>query len=54
MADEKKTPTVSVIVARDYWDENEVRVCSGTVVELPVDAAMEGVESGAFKRIPKA
>lgn len=45
--------TIRVLVARAYWDANEERVNEGTEVELPVDDALEGMETGAFKRIPK-
>lgn len=45
--------TLKVMVARDYWDADEERVVTGTVVEVDADTALEGIESGAFKRIPK-
>ncbi len=53
MAEKKEAPTTRVEVVRDFWDANCVRVSAGTIVEMDVDDAMEGVESGAFKRIPK-
>ncbi len=49
-----KAATVAVIVARDFWDDTETRVPAGTIIDVAVDDAMEGIESGAFKRIPKA
>lgn len=54
MAEEKKPAIVKVIVARDYWDASENRVRAGTVTEVPVDDAMEGIETGAFTRVPKS
>lgn len=45
--------TLKVLVARDFWDANEERIVTGTKIEVDADDALEGIETGAFKRIPK-
>ncbi|MGL4527855.1 MAG: hypothetical protein ACRCUC_12830 [Aestuariivirga sp.] len=40
--------TVAVKILRDYWNDKEERVSAGTIVEVPVDVALKGVQSGAF------
>ena len=45
--------TLKVLVARDYWDADEKRIVAGTEVWVDADTALEGIENGAFKRIPK-
>jgi len=44
---------VTCEVLRDYWptDNQNDRVRKGKIVEVPVEAALDGVESGALKRI---
>lgn len=44
---------VTCEVLRDYWptDNQEDRVRKGVIVEVSVEAAMDGLESGALKRI---
>lgn len=44
MADKKAT----VAIARDYWDENEVRHRAGTEIIVPIEDALRGVASGAM------
>lgn len=48
---------IPVAIARDFWKANDdgvvIRYRAGTVVEVPVDTALEGVESGALSRIKK-
>lgn len=56
MADEdKKTDAkeklIPVVIKRDVWDADGTRHRKGTIIELPVDAAMDGVESGALSRV---
>lgn len=57
MADENKPAPaakerlIPVRIMRDFWDEKGTRHRKGTVVEVPVDAALEGVESGALSRV---
>lgn len=58
MADEKKAEDgkskeklIPVRINRDFWSEDGKRHRKGTVVEVPVDAALDGVESGALSRV---
>ena len=50
-------PLVEVMINRDRWEADEtgeiIRHRVGTVVSLPLDAALEGIESGALARIKK-
>ncbi len=50
MAEEKK---VEVEIVRDFWDADGNRRPAGTVIEVPVEAALEGIEKGALRRAPK-
>lgn len=51
--DEKKTKEklVTVRIERDFWDGEGNRHHAGTIVEVPVEAALDGVESGALSRV---
>ena len=53
MAEDKKKPpaTVLCMIMRDRWDENAVRIAAGTVVEVSVDDAMDGIENGTLERV---
>lgn len=57
MADENKAAPaakeklIPVRINRDFWDASGKRHAKGTVVEVPVDAALDGVESGALSRV---
>lgn len=42
---------VAVSVRRDFWDESGERHRKGTVVEVSVEAALDGVEVGALSRV---
>src|SRR5690554_5773884 len=42
---------IPVAVRRDFWDENGDRHRKGTVVDVSVEAALDGVESGALSRV---
>lgn len=42
---------VPVLVKRDYWDAGGNRIRSGSVVEVSVEQALDGVESGALSRV---
>jgi hypothetical protein len=53
MADKEPEMLVEVMIKRDFWDADGVRHAAGTVVKVPVDAALEGVESGALGRVKK-
>ena len=45
---------IKCTILRDMWDEDGVRHPKGKGVELPAEAAMDGVESGAVSRAKKA
>ena len=55
MTDEKKTDAkeklIPVRINRDFWDADGTRHRKGTVVEVPVEAALDGVETGALSRV---
>lgn len=42
---------VPVRVKRDFWDSKGARIRKGQVVEVTVDAALDGVKSGALDHI---
>lgn len=42
---------IPVQVRRDFWDQNGDRHRKGTVVEVSVEAALDGVEVGALSRV---
>lgn len=49
-----KEKLIPVRVLRDYWigePGNAERIRKGTVVEVPVEAALDGVESGVLQRV---
>lgn len=46
----KKEATVSVMVMRDYWDANGERHRAGSIEDVAVEDALDGIESGAMKR----
>jgi len=53
---EKGEKLIKVRVLRDYWvaateDNLEGRVRAGTIVDVPVEAAMDGVEGGMLERV---
>lgn len=49
----KEEKTVECEILRDVWDEDGTRHRKGKVVSLPVEAAMDGVEVGALRRVKK-
>ena len=58
MSDDKKPAEkekmVTVRVLRDHWTgdhDNPERIRKGTIVEVPVEAAMDGMEAGALSRV---
>lgn len=51
MADEKKPDLIEVSILRDFWDQDGTRHRAGTVVKVPVEAALDGIESGALARV---
>lgn len=42
---------VLVRIERDYWDDEGTRHRAGTQVQVPVEAAMDGIETGALSRV---
>ncbi|PWL17399.1 hypothetical protein DKP76_11515 [Falsochrobactrum shanghaiense] len=57
MSDPKVQPkaqTIEVEIVRDFWDADGNRCEAGTCIEVPVEAALEGIETGALRRAPKA
>ena len=56
MADEDKKPEgkeklVAVRILRDMWDADGKRHPKGSVIEVPAEAAMDGIETGALSRV---
>ena len=58
MADEDKKPAqaakerlIAVRIERDFWDADGTRHRKGTIVDVPVDAALDGVEAGTLSRV---
>lgn len=49
MADE----LIECQIKRDFWDADGKRHGKGTIVNVPTDAAMEGIETGALARVKK-
>lgn len=45
-----KAKKIKIVVLRDYWDEAGERHRKGTVEEVGVDAALDGIESGQMMR----
>jgi len=46
--------TVRCIILNDYWDADGERQPAGKEVTVPVDEALDGVESGALSRVKDA
>lgn len=42
---------IPVKVLRDFWDKNGGRHRKGTVVEVSINEALDGVESGSLSRV---
>lgn len=53
MTAENKPQLIEVEIVRDFWDEDGERHPAGKKVSVPVDAALEGIESGALRRVKK-
>lgn len=47
-------PTIAVVIKRDTWDGDGNRHRRGTVVDMPVEDAMDAVEAGTVTRAKKA
>lgn len=48
-----KENLVEVEIKRDFWDEEGERQRAGTIIKVPVEVALEGIESGALARVKK-
>jgi len=42
--------TIKVTILRDFWDGDGTRHRAGTEVDVPIEAALDGIESGALAR----
>lgn len=42
---------IKCVILRDTWDGDGKRHRAGSEVELPADAAMDGVENGTLSRV---
>ena len=42
---------VKVTILRDFWDAEGIRQIAGSVVDIPAEAAMDGIESGMLSRV---
>lgn len=48
---------VKVVINRDFWVKNDkegepaIRYRKGTVIDVPVEAALDGIETGALSRV---
>lgn len=45
--------TVECRLLRDFWDDKGERHKKGTVVDMTIEAAMDGVEQGTLERVKK-
>ncbi|WP_376742360.1 hypothetical protein [Ensifer canadensis] len=48
-----KENLVEVEIKRDFWDEEGERQRAGTIIKVPVEVALEGIETGALARVKK-
>lgn len=44
-------PTVAVQIKRDVWDGDGNRHRKGTIVEMPMEEAMDAIEAGSVSRV---
>lgn len=54
MAEKTNSPMIDVEILRDFWDDDGVRHPAGTVVSIPVEAAVDGAANGSLRRAKKA
>lgn len=47
----EKPQTVPVRINRDFWDTDGVRQRKGSVIEVSIEEAFAGLESGALSRV---
>lgn len=57
MTEEKRGPgrppkpqTIACVIKRDFWDETGERQPAGKVIEVSIEAALDGVENGSLTR----
>lgn len=50
-APKAKGKMIPVRIKRDFWDGNGERHRKGTVIEVPVEEALDGIEAGALSRV---
>jgi hypothetical protein len=53
MAEKTNSPMIDVEILRDFWDADGERHPAGTVISIPVEAAVDGAEKGALRRARK-
>ena len=41
-------------IVRDFWDDDGKRHPAGTIVEVAIEAALDGVEMGSLRRVKAA
>ncbi|MGT2444478.1 hypothetical protein ACU4I5_18640 [Ensifer adhaerens] len=51
--EKQKENLIEVEIKRDFWDEEGERQRAGTIIKVPVEVALEGIESGALARVKK-
>jgi hypothetical protein len=47
----KAVQTVAVTIKRDIWDGDGNRHRKGTIVDMPVEEAMDAIEAGSVSRV---
>lgn len=45
-----KPATIACVIKRDFWDHTGERQPAGKVIEVTIEEALDGVESGALAR----
>lgn len=50
MTKETKAATVACIIIRDFWDDDGVRQRAGKEIDVSIDDAFAGIESGILAR----
>lgn len=46
--------TIKCVILRDYWDDKGQRQPAGKEIDVPAEAAMDGVEVGILSRVKAA
>lgn len=47
----KAEQLIEVQILRDFWDEKGERQPEGKIIKVPVETALDGIESGALARV---